>query len=483
MSRYLPVLLAVLMPSLAGAQETLTAAQVAQPDGWDSDLAMQQPRDLNPDPAILEIDLEAVVTPMEIVPGKTTPVWTYNGLLPGPQLKLNVGDRLVVHFTNRLDVETTIHWHGLRVPNAMDGAPGFTQEPIPPGGTFTYDFVVPDAGTYWYHPHSDSAAQVGYGLYGALVVNDPADPAIFGDELVLMLSDMSINDDGSFQAPTSGGSFGDLFGREGNVLLVNGKVMPTLQMRQGKQQRWRVINATRARYFSLRYNRAPMIRLGGDSGLMARSESIGQLVLTPGERADYVFTPPDAPGTEDVFKWYPVDRGYGTTYLRVSEPIMNMVTVDLPAVTPETIPAELRTIEPIDISGAAEQEINMTIDLSGNDVVVMGFNDVPHEHAVPIVAHVGETQVWTVKNGTDFSHPFHMHGFFFQVLDENRVPEWKDTVDVPHHSELKLAVRFDDRPGMWMYHCHILDHAEVGMMGHLHVMPAGANADAAHAGH
>lgn len=483
MFRYLPILLTALFPSLVCAQETLSAAQVPQPDGWDSDLAMQQPRDLNPDPNILEINLEAVITPMEIVPGKTTPVWTYNGLLPGPQLKLNVGDRLIVHFTNKLEDETTIHWHGLRVPNAMDGAPGFTQDPIPPGGTFTYDFIVPDAGTFWYHPHSDSAAQVGYGLYGALVVNDPADPAVFGDELVLMLSDMSINDDGSFQAPTSGGSFGDLFGREGNVLLVNGKVMPTLQMRQGKQQRWRVINATRARYFSLRYNRAPMIRLGGDNGLMARSESIDQLVLTPGERADYVFTPPDAPGTEDVFKWYPVDRGYGTTYLRVSEPIMNMVTVDLPAVTPETIPTELRTIEPIDITGAAEQEINMTIDLSGNDVVVMGFNDLPHEHAVPIVAHVGETQVWHVKNGTDFSHPFHVHGFFFQVLDENRVPEWKDTVDVPHHTELKLAVRFDDRPGMWMYHCHILDHAEVGMMGHLQVLPAGATPEAAHAGH
>ncbi|MGV3590314.1 MAG: multicopper oxidase family protein [Gammaproteobacteria bacterium] len=483
MFRYPTILLTALLSSIACAQETQSAAQVPQPDGWDSELTMQQPRDLNPDPHILEIDLEAVITPMEIVPGKTTPVWTYNGLLPGPQLKLNVGDRLIVHFTNKLEDETTIHWHGLRVPNAMDGAPGFTQDPIPPGGTFTYDFIVPDAGTFWYHPHSDSAAQVGYGLYGALIVNDPADPAVFGDELVLMLSDMSINDDGSFQAPNSGGSFGDLFGREGNVLLVNGKVMPTLQMRQGKQQRWRVINATRARYFSLRYNRAPMIRLGGDNGLMARSESINQLVLTPGERADYVFTPPDAPGTEDVFKWYPVDRGYGTTYLRVSEPIMNMVTVDLPAVTPETIPTELRTIEPIDISGAAEQEINMTIDLSGNDVVVMGFNDLPHDHAVPIVAHVGETQVWHVKNGTDFSHPFHVHGFFFQVLDENRVPEWKDTVDVPHHSELTLAVRFDDRPGMWMYHCHILDHAEVGMMGHLQVLPAGAAPEAAHAGH
>jgi FtsP/CotA-like multicopper oxidase with cupredoxin domain len=224
--------LLVLLPALVGAQDR--ASQVPQPDGWDSDLALRQPADHNPDPHILEIDLEAVVTNMEIVPGKTTPVWTYNGLLPGPLIKLDVGDRLIVHFTNKLSADTTIHWHGLRVPNTMDGAPGFTQDPIPPGGTFTYDFVVPDAGTFWYHPHSDSAAQVGYGLYGALVVNDPADPEVFGDELVLMLSDMSIAEDGTLESPHSGGSFGDLFGREGNVLLVNGKVMPTLKMRQGK---------------------------------------------------------------------------------------------------------------------------------------------------------------------------------------------------------------------------------------------------------
>lgn len=482
MSRVLSIALLALIPALAFAQESQTAAEVPQPEGWDAELALRQPPDLNPDPRILEIDLEAVVTNMEILPGKTTPVWTYNGLLPGPLLKLNVGDRLIVHFTNKLSAETTIHWHGLRISNAMDGAPGFTQDPIPPGGSFTYDFIVPDAGTFWYHPHSDSAAQVGYGLYGALVVNDPADPAVFGDELVLLLSDMSLDAEGAFESPRSGGSFGDLFGREGTVLLVNGKVMPTLKLRQGKPQRWRVINATRSRYYSLRYNRVPVIRLGGDAGLMARSEAVGQIQLTPGERTDFVFTPPDAPGTTDVFKWYPTDRGYGTTYLRVSEPIMNMVTVDLPAVAPEPIPSDLRTIDAIDITGATEKEINLTIDLSGNDVVVMGINGVPHEHAEPVLAHVGETQVWTVKNATDFSHPFHMHGFFFQVLDPNRVPEWKDTVDVPHNSELKIAVTFDDRPGMWMYHCHILDHAEVGMMGHLHVLPA-QEAESSHAGH
>jgi FtsP/CotA-like multicopper oxidase with cupredoxin domain len=150
---------------------------------------------------------------------------------------------------------------------------------------------------------------------------------------------------------------------------------------------------------------------------------------------------------------------------------MNLVTVDLPAVVPEAIPQILRTIDPLDIAGATAHEINLTIDDIGDSRVLMGINGVHHDRAKPLIAHVGETQVWTVKNATDFSHPFHLHGFYFQVLGEGRVPEWKDTVDVPYKSELKLAVKFDARPGMWMYHCHILDHADVGMMGHLHVMP------------
>ncbi len=424
MSRLLPasILASVLylLSPLALAQETLRASQVAQPQGWDADLALTIPEDLNPDPHILEINLEAVVKEMEILPGKLTPVWTYNGALPGPLIKLTVGDRLIVHFTNKVPEATTIHWHGLRVPNNMDGVPGYTQAPIETGGSFTYDFVVNDAGTFWYHPHINSAAQVGYGLYGPLVVEDPNDPEVFGDDLVLLLSDMSLDENGAFYSSSIGTAFGDLFGREGEVLLVNGKVMPTLKVRQGKQQRWRVINASRSRYYTLRYKRAPLIRLGGDNGLMAHTETLDQIKLTLGERTDFVFAPPDAPGSADVLKWYPTDRGYGTTFNRLSEPMPNIVTVDASAVTPEAIPETLRTIDPIDIAGATEQEIDLTINITGDNRVIMGINGVHHDHSVPVIAHVDETQVWTIKNATDFSHPFHRHGFFFLVLDETR---------------------------------------------------------------
>jgi len=152
--------------------------------------------------------------------------------------------------------------------------------------------------------------------------------------------------------------------------------------------------------------------------------------------------------------------------------MIRIETVDLPAVEPEPIPFALRTIEPVDISDARELLIDLTITFPDDNSVEMGINGIPYWDVQPIEARVGETHIWTVRNDTEFNHPFHLHGYFFQVIDDDsRVPEWKDSVDIPVESELRLAVYFDERPGMWMYHCHILDHAEVGMMGQLRVAP------------
>jgi len=196
-------------PDSTSPAPNLRASQVSQPEGWDDDLALAIPQDINPDPNILEIELEAKITEMEIVPGTTTPVWTYGGSLPGPLIKAKVGDRLIVHFKNNLPDSTSIHWHGVRVPNNMDGVPNVTQDPVPAGGEFTYDFILRDAGTYWYHPHINTAAQVGWGMYGPIVVEDPNDPEVFGDELVLVLSDMSLDENGQFLPTDGGGAFSD----------------------------------------------------------------------------------------------------------------------------------------------------------------------------------------------------------------------------------------------------------------------------------
>lgn len=444
------------------------AADVDQPVGWDEELRLPQPTDLDPAPDVLEFDLEARVTDVEFTPGVTTTAWTYNGLLPGPFIRAKVGDTLVVNFRNSLPEPTTIHWHGVRVPNDMDGAPGMTQALIEPGGTFRYTFVLRDAGTFWYHPHHSSSNQVGRGLYGPIVVDDPAEPDVFGDELVLVLSDISVDDDGAVADGDSGGSFGDLFGREGKVMLVNGRVLPTLRARAGKPQRWRIINAARARYYSFRLGRDAVVRIGGDGGLIGRPEPLTVVDLVPGERMDVVFTPQFAPGSQVPLRWRPVDRGYGTVFGRSAEPIMEISTVDEPPVASDPVPDRLREIQAVDISDVVTHTLDLTIETRGA-AVEMGINGVPAWRAAPLQARIGETHVWTITNNSAFDHPFHLHGYFFQVIAPGLPPEWKDTVNVPVDSSIRIAIRFDERPGMWMYHCHILDHADVGMMGHLHV--------------
>ncbi len=453
-----------------------SALDVPQPEGWGDDLALNVPDDINPDPNIIEINLDARLEEIEFLPGLTTPAWTYGGTVPGPLIRARVGDRVVVNFTNHLPEATSIHWHGMRVPNEMDGVPGVTQDPIAPGETFRYDFVVNDAGTFWYHPHINSSAQVGWGMYGAVVVEDPDDSPAFGEDIVLVLTDMSLTDLGEFLPQDNGGEFSDLFGREGSVLLVNGRVMPKLKARVGKPQRWRIINAARARYYNIRMPGHRLTRIGGDAGLASRSEEIYSVVVVPGERADLVFTPQAEPDDEeqvwsDQLQWVPVDRGFSSMFNRSREPMMDVELVDLPPVVPEPIPTELRRIDPIDVSGAIEQSLDMTIETNFRNEVVMGINGIPYWNVVPIEAQTGQTQVWHLTNETAFAHPFHLHGYFFQVLDDSRIPEWKDTVDLPANSELSLAVRFDERPGTWMYHCHILDHAESGMMGQVRVNP------------
>ncbi len=454
-----------------------TNGRPAQPDGWDRTVALPTTPDRDPKPNVVELDLDARVAAQTFVPGTTTPAWTYNGAVPGPLIRARVGDRIVVHFTNHLPEDSTVHWHGIRLTADMDGVPGHTQAPVPPGGSFTYSFVVPDAGLFWYHPHVSSAQQVGDGLYGAILVEDPASPdaaqaATFGDDLVLVLSDIDLGADGSLGDPNVGGGFGTLFGREGATLLVNGQVNPTIRARVGLRQRWRIVNAAKSRYYQLALDGNAFTLIGVDGGFIPAPVDQQMIVVVPGGRADVIVEPKGVPGTTSTVRWIPYDRGYGTTFM---VPALDLFSValsdDAPYSEPNALPAAMRTIDALDTSTAIARSITLTQDKT-TDAVVLGINGVPASMAEAMPAKVGTTEVWTVKNEMEFDHPFHVHGFFFQPLDATTgaalpAPQWLDTYNVPQMQTVQFAIKYDDRPGMWMFHCHILDHADAGMMGML----------------
>ena len=447
------------------------APEGPSPAGWDAEAVAPLAPDENPDPTIVEVTLEARVDVLELVAGKPAEVWTYNGSIPGPRIEANVGDTLIVHFTNRLPEPTTIHWHGVRVPADMDGST-MMQEPVEPGGTFEYRFVVPDAGTYWYHPHVRSDVQVEKGLAGALVVRDPAAPPL-GEELTIVLDDVMLDADGTIAEPGAGGHMEEMMGREGNTLLVNGKtVAPVVLARNGLRQRWRLVNAANARYFRLVLTNATLVQVGNDGGLLPAPIESPDLVLAPGERAEVVLAPDGTPGTVLRLQWRDYDRGQGADRRPVD--LVQVRITDLEPVVAEPLPASLADIEPLALDGTeATQRFTLGMGMVAGGMVFT-INGAAWPDAAPVMATIGETQIWEVVNATAIDHPFHLHGYFFQVLDVQGVAPsqvaWKDTVNVPGGETLRFAVRFDDRPGMWMFHCHILEHAELGMMGHLMVM-------------
>jgi FtsP/CotA-like multicopper oxidase with cupredoxin domain len=459
-STLIAVAVSALGASVAGAQSFA-------PAGWADDLKLPELVDRNPDPSIVEIDLAAKLADVQ-VDGKTVHAWTYNGGLPGPLIKTRVGDRLIVHFKNELDEPTTVHWHGVRVPIEMDGVPEISQPEIKKGESFTYDFVVRDAGLYWYHPHVMSAAQVGFGLYGALLVEDPADAVGVDDQLTLVLSDIGFDKKGVLEPADSGGSAGMVFGREGDYVLANGRRRPTLKARSGAPQRWRIVNAAKSRFFYLDLDGQPFTVIGSDGGLQEKPVTTDILLVTPGERVDVIVAPKGKAGTPLPVRAMLYNRGYGSVEYRAVEEVMMIEFITEAPVTAKPVTVT-RSLQAPALEGATPVDVVLTLPPMKNNKSEFQVNGAPFWKARPLGAKLGEKQMWIVKNDSDWDHPFHLHGFFFHVLDDNNQPvrplALKDTVNVPMKATVKLLIHFDERPGDWMFHCHILDHADGGLMG------------------
>lgn len=414
-------------------------------------------------------ELVAGIFDWEIAPGKTVEAWGFNNQVPGPTIKVQKGDTVVIKVKNNLQEPTIIHWHGLRLPASMDGT-GEVQKPVEPGQEFEYRFVVPDAGTFWYHSHYNETVQVERGLYGALVVEDKTDPVTDG-ERVLMIDDMKLTDDYEFKQP--GWYLPRVIerhdGREGNTLLVNGKENPLIRMHAGQVERWRFINASSARYFVLHLNGKPFRIIGTDGGLLEKPREVTEVLMVPGERMDIVVGP-FTEGDTFLIESLPYDR---KAFVKTKRQQFARVVVDEQKPSVAFIPDELRTIEPLAPQDApVTRKVSLAVIPNLKNGVNFYVNGEEHTQDEPV--KVGELQVWEVSNLSMMDHPFHLHGFFFQVIEENgKAPAynaWKDTYNLGPKATIKIAWMPDNRPGRWMYHCHILEHHEAGMMASFDVI-------------
>lgn len=417
------------------------------------------------DRSIVQVDLEAREVDWEFAAGRVTRAWGFNGQIPGPTIEARVGDVLEVRLTNRLPEPTTIHWHGLRVPAAMDGT-DMVQHPIAVGGTFTFRFKLPDAGTFWYHPHSNETVQLERGLYGALIVRGPNEPRLDA-ERVLVFDDVQLDRKGQIKPP--GGWIEQHNGREGSTRLVNGKKEPDLTIAAGQVERWRIVNAASARYMRLSIGGQPFTILGTDGGLIDAPAVVKDVLLTPADRVD-IAVGPFAEGETLQIESLPYNR---RSVARVRVERFATLRVGPTAPSRVAIPAKLRDIAPL-VTGpvAPTREVHLGVRPSFRHGVDFLINKEQHHRDRPV--KVGELQVWDVINDTMMDHPFHLHGFFFQVVEVNGEPpafrSWEDTVNVPPKSRVRIAFLPDDRPGEWMYHCHILEHHAAGMMAHFEVV-------------
>lgn len=424
-----------------------------------------------------------------------TMAWTYNGAVPGPLIRRKQGDRLRVRVRNRLAEPTTVHFHGVRMPNAMDGVPFVTQDPIAPKGSFLYDFTLPDAGTFWYHPHSNSSEQVARGLAGPLVVEE-RNPVAVDRDLVWVLDDWLL--DKSAAIADSFGNPHDLShnGRLGNTVTINGRLPGHVSVRSGERIRLRLVNVANARVFALHFDgHAPKIIALDGQPVSPHAPADGTVILAPAQRADLILDMTQPPGSRFTIsdKYYRrqayrlIDIAYGS-----EKPLR-----DAPPATPIALPAN--PLPEPKLAEAARHEVvleggAMGGMMGGRMGGMMGGGpmgmralagrglfwaingvampeDMRRIEPLLTLQH-GRSQIITLRNETAWDHPMHLHGHSFRVFSRNGKPEmnkpWLDTVLLHPRDRVEIAF-VADNAGDWMFHCHILEHQKSGMMATIRV--------------
>jgi FtsP/CotA-like multicopper oxidase with cupredoxin domain len=431
------------------------------------------PVEARPNGTVRAFEITAAEAELPLLDGGRLKVWAYNGQVPGPTLRVRLGDTVRVQFHNRLPQPSTIHWHGVRVPNGMDGVPHLTQPPVEPGGSFSYEFVPKDAGTFWFHPHVRSSEQVERGLYGVLVVEDVA-PAPYAQDVVWVLDDWLLDDDrqilAQFNTPH------DLMhdGRWGNVITVNGRTDTRLAVRTGDRIRLRLVNSANGRIFKPDFGSLDVQVIAVDGLYLRRPVPYSGFELAPGNRLDLDITFSGASSGLISVR----DRFFEAR----PNPLAEIVVDGIAGAAPRfSSPAHAHV--PAWRSALAEpvaQQFRLNARRGGQLGIEWTINERAfegHDHAAPpaLTMRQGVFQHLQFTNQSYRLHPIHLHGMFFRLLARNGVavdePFFRDTVLVHAQETIDIGLVPED-PGRWMMHCHILEHAEAGMMTTLAVTSA-----------
>ncbi|WP_137702152.1 multicopper oxidase family protein [Marimonas lutisalis] len=411
-----------------------------------------------------------------------TRIWGYDGTVPGPMVRARQGDRLARQFVNELPQPSSVHWHGIRIANAMDGVAGMTQDAVAPGAEFLYDFVLPDAGTYWYHPHNRTWEQMARGLYGALIVDEAGGaPEVDRDE-VLLIDDWRLTDDAQI-AP----GFGAMHdwahaGRLGNWITVNGNGAWSQKVQRFARLRLRLVNTANARVFTLETRGLDGWLVALDGMPLDRPEPLARLTLAPAQRADLIVDVVADEGAEAFLVSFERDGGYAIAAFPVEDSARQAA---LPA--PAPLPPN-----PVPALGPLAQARRATLLMEGGamgsmrgammngrqmemrDLAAAGkvwaFNGMADMGDTPLIeAQRGETIVLALTNDTAWPHAMHLHGHHFrQVAADGTMGPLRDTLLMNRGETAEIAF-LADNPGDWLLHCHMLEHSAGGMMTWLRV--------------
>lgn len=419
-------------------------------------------------------DYELIAAPhdIELVPGHVTPAWAFGGQAPGVELRCRQGDELRVRFINHLPEATTIHWHGIRLPLEMDGVPYVSQLPVLPGEYFDYRFVVPDAGSYWYHPHQSSAEQLGRGLVGPLIIEE-REPSGFLHERTLCLKSWHVDKEGAFTAfsvPREAAREGT----RGRLSTINGVSLPTLELPAGQVVRLRLVNVDNTVTYRLNLPKGEARIYALDGNPIAPRPLGKEYWLGPGMRIDLALKVPEVGADELSLRNGPLRLA------TIKAVASNEAAGDWPPALPANPVAEpdLSRAETLRFNFEWAAALASPADEAAGRYKYWQINgeawDINDKTCAdrPIAKLKKDGHyIFVLRNMAQYQHPIHLHGLIFKVLDSNRrkiEPYYTDTFLLGKNETARIAF-VADNPGVWMFHCHVIDHMETGLMAAIEI--------------